>query len=216
MITALIIYHNPDNTIRNIVKRGADEQQLAEAVAQNRERVFMLSWQGDYYYDFPEPMPLTQRLRDVLETDVPEKYYLRTEVAERLCEELAGREVANTVRTGGRGSVDRHMWDVVAEPVIWGGLQAHQTPRTDGISPCINAAAGMGGGQTPIIVQPSYRIRKLTPRECWRLMGISDEDYDKAAAVVSATQLYKQAGNALIPAIAEAILRPIFDRRNDT
>lgn len=42
-----------------------------------------------------------------------------------------------------------------------------------------------------------YRIRKLTPRECWRLMGFSDEDFDKAAAVNSNTQLYAQAGNCL-------------------
>lgn len=42
------------------------------------------------------------------------------------------------------------------------------------------------------------RIRKLTPRECWRLMGFSDSDYDKAATVNSNTQLYKQAGNSIV------------------
>lgn len=52
-----------------------------------------------------------------------------------------------------------------------------------------------------------YRIRKLTPRECWRLMGFStrkpdgtwnDECFDKAEAVCSNTQLYKQAGNSIV------------------
>ena len=43
-----------------------------------------------------------------------------------------------------------------------------------------------------------YRIRKLTPRECGRLMGVSDEDIDKMAAVNSNTQLYKQFGNSIV------------------
>lgn len=45
-----------------------------------------------------------------------------------------------------------------------GGLQKHQTPRNDGICPCINSAAGMGGGQTPIAIRPSFRVRKLTQK----------------------------------------------------
>ena len=42
------------------------------------------------------------------------------------------------------------------------------------------------------------RIRKLTPKECWRLMDFTDEDFEKAAAVNSNTQLYKQAGNSIV------------------
>lgn len=42
------------------------------------------------------------------------------------------------------------------------------------------------------------RIRKLTPKECWRLMDFVDEDYEKAAVVNSASQLYKQAGNSIV------------------
>lgn len=55
-------------------------------------------------------------------------------------------------------------------------------------------------------VESCYRIRKLTPRECWRLMGFSDEDFDKAAAVNSNTQLYKQAGNSIVKNVLMAIL----------
>lgn len=47
-------------------------------------------------------------------------------------------------------------------------------------------------------VATQYRIRKLTPRECGRLMGVSDEDIDKMAAVNSNTQLYKQFGNSIV------------------
>lgn len=50
------------------------------------------------------------------------------------------------------------------------------------------------------------RIRKLTPRECWRLMGFSDEDFDRAEKTNSNTQLYKQAGNSICVPVIEAII----------
>ena len=56
-----------------------------------------------------------------------------------------------------------------------------------------------------------FRIRKLTPLECWRLMGISDEDFYKAKnAGVSNSQLYKQAGNGIVVNVFEAILREMI------
>ena len=58
--------------------------------------------------------------------------------------------------------------------------------------------------------EQEYRIRKLTPRECWRLMGYTDEDFDKAASVNSNTQLYKQAGNAIV----KQVLMAIFSQMN--
>ena len=55
-------------------------------------------------------------------------------------------------------------------------------------------------------VVDQYRLRKLTPRECWRLMGFTDEQFDKAAEVCSNTQLYKQAGNSIVVNVLEAII----------
>lgn len=55
-----------------------------------------------------------------------------------------------------------------------------------------------------------YRIRKLTPRECWRLMGFTDADYEKAAAVNSETSLYSQAGNSIVVPVLEAIFRQMI------
>jgi len=54
------------------------------------------------------------------------------------------------------------------------------------------------------------RIRKLTPKECWRLMGFNDEDVDKAAKVNSNTQLYKQAGNSIVVNVLESILKNLL------
>ena len=56
----------------------------------------------------------------------------------------------------------------------------------------------------------NIRIRKLTPRECWRLMGFDDEDFNKARAVNSDTQLYKQAGNSIVVNVLEAIMSNMF------
>lgn len=54
------------------------------------------------------------------------------------------------------------------------------------------------------------RIRKLTPRECWRLMGFTDEDFDKAKEVNSDSQLYKQAGNSIVVQVLENIFREML------
>lgn len=134
--------------------------------------------------------------------------------------------------------------------VVFGGLQEHQHTESDGISPALTTAMGMGGGQTPIFTEridedmakigqissdgsqcgfvfsddgsmatltvgthgnanphifTKYRIRKLTPLECWRLMGFSDDDFHKAEEVNSNTQLYKQAGNSIVENVLVAI-----------
>ena len=56
------------------------------------------------------------------------------------------------------------------------------------------------------------RIRKLTPKECWRLMGFDDEDFQKAEAVNSNTQLYKQAGNSIVVDVIEKIYKKLFKK----
>lgn len=67
----------------------------------------------------------------------------------------------------------------------------------------------VGGGNQEIKIamnNDEKRIRKLTPLECWRLMGFDDEDFHKAAAVCSNTQLYKQAGNSIVVDVLVGIL----------
>jgi DNA (cytosine-5)-methyltransferase 1 len=59
-------------------------------------------------------------------------------------------------------------------------------------------------------VMDGYRIRKLTPLECWRLMGFDDSDFHKAEKVNSNTQLYKQAGNSIVVNVLEAILEELL------
>lgn len=56
----------------------------------------------------------------------------------------------------------------------------------------------------------NLRIRKLTPKECWRLMGFDDVDYERASKVNSNSQLYKQAGNSIVVNVLEAILKNLL------
>jgi DNA (cytosine-5)-methyltransferase 1 len=63
-----------------------------------------------------------------------------------------------------------------------------------------------------------YRIRKLTPRECWRrqrLLDFKDEDFAKAAEVNSNTELYKEAGNSIVVNVLVAILGQLFEGKED-
>lgn len=69
--------------------------------------------------------------------------------------------------------------------------------------------------QKDSLVASNLRIRKLTPKECWRLMGFDDQDYEKAAAVNSNTQLYKQAGNSIVVNVLEEILCQLFGRNEN-
>lgn len=83
-----------------------------------------------------------------------------------------------------------------------------------GISPTIRENHGQVTGVTETETD-NLRIRKLTPKECWRLMGFTDEEFSKAREVNSDTQLYKQAGNSIVVDVLEAILRNLLtsDRR---
>ena len=74
----------------------------------------------------------------------------------------------------------------------------------DSVSPTIMTA--QGGNRQPLVVDNvKWRIRKLTPKECWRLMGFSDEDCNRASKYVSDSALYKQAGNSIVTSCLVAI-----------
>lgn len=64
-------------------------------------------------------------------------------------------------------------------------------------------------GESQGVVEPDFRIRKLTPRECWRLQGFPDWAFDKAQEVNSNSQLYKQAGNSVTVNVIEVIARKL-------
>ena len=304
-------------------------------VPQNRERVFVVSILGGGQYLFPNKIKLKKRLKDILEPEVDEKYYLSDKTIENFISKIN-----------------------LSENTCIGGMQANQSVKTDGVCTCLTSSMGTGGGYVPMVTEPlacasrgrnpenpsdrtvgapteqrleinesgcsntltsvqkdnyvleprvvqvgnimetdsfggnpqcgrvysadgcsptlntmqgggrepkilesyvekqykkfigkngyvpeffnpyncneiedvaptltaqgdsvtksstvlkseNYRIRKLTPRECWRLMGVRDEQYDKLHDI-SNTQLYKMAGNSIVVDVLMGIFKNLF------
>ena len=90
-----------------------------------------------------------------------------------------------------------------------GGTQWYQQDRiydSEEIAMCHPAQIPEGSYKYQVQDEnKSVRIRKLTPKECFRLMGFDDEDFEKASKVNLDSQLYKQAGNSIVVDVLEAI-----------
>ena len=272
-------------------------------IPQNRERVFIVSIRKDIdtgTFTFPKKQPLQLRVKDMLEPEVDEKFYINSERAKKLIEKItATPEIVggteNRIKTiehlgtcGQKGWVfnvngisrclaatdykdptkiieTRTMIEItepkvkqVGNIVTTGNFKNPQRGRiydADGISPTLNTM--QGGGLEPKFIEPvicrsigrnpenpsdrtagapteqrlepnsqgisntlttvqkdnyvleQYRIRKLTPRECFRLMGFTDNDFDKIKGI-SNTQLYKMVGNSIVVNVLEGIFRELF------
>ena len=94
---------------------------------------------------------------------------------------------------------------------IIGSTQKNAYVGDGSTSPSLTSAMGQGGGHVPMPVYSNLRIRKLTPLECWRLQGFTDEQFYKAQNDgVSNSQLYKQAGNAVTVNVVDYIVKNII------
>ena len=239
-------------------------------IPQNRERVFIVSIRKDIDngFEFPKAVPLQLRLKDMLDDEVDEKYYLSKEQIDRINnsnfmqekKRLQEKDYVDTLLA--RDYKDPKC--VAVEPKRIGGLFDTETSKHQAgsiwdkecISPTIDTM--QGGYRQPLVTiddnvsndeikinvignySPSgydasrivdenglaptvkenhgtvtatiqnYRIRKLTPKECWKLMGFDDEDFEKAEKVNSNTQLYKQAGNSIVVDVLENIFIELF------
>ena len=150
-------------------------------VPQNRERVFCISsLDTGFAFKFPNPVILKKSMSDMLEPSAPERLYLKNGTLES----PITQEVCYCI--------DSNYWK---GSTLENFLTKHRRQLvTD------ESRAGDG----------SFRVRRLTTKEAWRLMGCSDSDFEKAAAVVSSTGLYKLAGNSIVVAVLEAVFRSLF------
>ena len=84
-------------------------------------------------------------------------------------------------------------------------------PRTDGVSNTLTSVSKDNYLVEPDVMHPKYRIRKLTPRECFRLMDVDDADIDKIqGAGICNSQQYKLAGNSIVVNVLYHIFRKMF------
>lgn len=254
--------HNFDNYINTMKALGYNSYyQVLNAkdygIPQNRERVYTLSIRSDIDkedFKFPYKEELKLKLKDILEEEVDDKYYLSDEQINRI--------KFSTFCTNKRRIQEKEYCDTlcardwkdpkcieVADYRYDEGLRI----RKNGLSPCLTLKTGSKslsgntlliknntkkginitwnkmGNTTDIskalttacrtlsknqmstgVIENNLRIRKLTPKECWKLMGFNDEDFEKAQKVNSNTQLYKQAGNSIVVNVLEKIFKNLF------
>lgn len=231
-------------------------------IPQNRERVFMISILGEHKpYVFPNGFDNGLRLKDILDPDVEEKYYISGDKVDKLLSELKdGKpmftltsqnrhgilQVGNIAKTGNWNNpqIGRVYSGYGCSPTLNTMEGGNRQPLTitddthkiikvgeiessyeqpgrvyssDGVSPTVmgNSHGKSTGGYNAIKLLDNrrYRIRKLTPRECWRLMGVDDAIFDKVCeSGISDSQLYKQAGNSIVVNVLEAIFSNLFTK----
>lgn len=154
-------------------------------IPQSRSRCFMVSWLGDYYFEFPQKVKLDKRLKDLLQSDVEEKYYLSDRrIKSQKAHEERNRRMGNSFKwflTDGNG---------ISQTVM-------TTPDKS---------------TSTYIIDDQKNVRKLTPLESWRLMGFDDASFERASKVVATTHLYKQAGNSIVVNVLEAIFKQMIGK----
>lgn len=202
-------------------------------VPQNRERVFMVSIRDcEQPYYFPRPITLTKCIGDVLEDDVPEEYYLSEKMVYYVYSE-GGKNggykpargvqdgdkpayalTANYDKTPRQGNYIRVCATLVGGKWEKINESAKRVYSPDGIAP--TQTAGGGGNLETKILEKQYRIRKLTPKECFRLMGVADTDSDKMIAALSKSRCYQVAGNSIVIDVLAAIFDQLFNGNRNT
>ena len=247
-------------------------------IPQNRERVYLIFIKKELdngKFTYPEPFDNGMRLKDVLEENVDEKFYISEDKVQKFIQTLhidKSDEGSNTPKFV--GNVNRPDFGTGYAGGVWnvdnisptlttmqgGGRQPHimcgidkslngtkfidnancLTAREDrgisnrksegtavievlgnvnpsgkgmngnvfsdnGLSPTLTTNKGEGNK-----ILSNLRIRKLTPKECFRLMGFSDENFEAAEKIVSNSQLYKQAGNSIVVDVLYYILVELY------
>jgi DNA (cytosine-5)-methyltransferase 1 len=204
-------------------------------IPQNRERAFMVSILGSSLYHFPQKQPLKLRLKDMLEKEVDEKYYLSDEKIQSISQWKAQQDPLDTMEKTdklgisptltARGAGEDHSGMILVKEIAtfdetkefanyltWkddkGRLntQDHRAYFEDRLSGTIPA---MERG-VPNVLKNNLRIRKLTPKECYRLMGFGDQAFELAAPNQSNSSLYHQAGDSIVVNVLMELFRGLL------
>lgn len=182
-------------------------------IPQNRERVFVVSIRKDIkqHFEFPKGSNVSAVLKDILEYKGCCHGTLLSRSTSSKCKVILEPDAELPILHN-----------------IYGGFKEKKPRIFTKYSPTIRTSAG--GGHIPSVCTTDkdkiekeiagYKIRKLTPLECWRLMGFDDNDFYKAKQALintyyngkdrADTQLYKQAGNSIVVNVLEEIYKTLF------
>ena len=229
-------------------------------IPQNRERIFLVGFKEFREFRFPKKMELKLRLKDLLENEVDDKYYLSDKMIKTITTPSGGdwnsgkmsfnTDIAKCIRANthkmGIADTDNYIISHSLFPRTskTGQVGSGHLSKTDGTSYCIDTGCSQGVEVRPVQLGQSdqtfahksgtligkenqsaftiraanpngvkidKRIRRLTPLECWRLQGYTDEQFYAAQKVNSDTQLYKQAGNSITVNVMVELFKNIYD-----
>jgi DNA (cytosine-5)-methyltransferase 1 len=195
-----LVGHDNGNTFRVILDRLKNsgyhvKKEVLNAceygnLPQNRERIYIVAFLDEKAYkefEFPEPIRLTRTLRDFIEYDIKQddKYYYTADSC---------------------GFYNKIKENVNNPDTIYQWRRVYVRENKSNLCPTLTANMGTGGHNVPIVYTPTG-IRKLTPRECFNIMGF-DKDFILPNNMAN-THLYKQAGNSVVVPVIERIANEI-------
>lgn len=226
-------------------------------VPQNRERVFIISIRNDinHGFAFPKKYELKVKLKDLLEENVDEKYYLSDKMLDVILSSGTknfyykpeidldiARPLTSTMHKSHRACQDNYVSEQftktgrkleiedclrIKNATKKGYLEAYEGDYVNLQFPNSNTRRARVGEQLAmtllcndsngvVVNDPPLRIRKLTPKECFRLMGFDDEDCDVLIKNgISNTQIYKMAGNSIVVDVLEEIFVALLNQYED-
>tara|TARA_R100001594_G_scaffold48965_1_gene81894 strand:- start:50 stop:1129 length:1080 start_codon:yes stop_codon:yes gene_type:complete len=188
-------------------------------IPQNRERVFIVGFRDEKHsFKFPKKMPLELRLKDIISDNADDKYYLSDEQYKKMktrnrygdhiikkhqhihpCLCAIGKSDVGVIN---ENNYIAHSLYPRSSKTGKGGT-GHLS-KEDGTTYCLDT----GNNQA---IEYDKRIRRLTPKECFRLQGFSDSFVDKCREIgISDTQLYKQAGNSMTADVMAYLIKEIL------
>lgn len=180
-------------------------------IPQTRTRYFLVAiLKNQVEFNFPQKIESNRILKDYLEESVDEKYYLTSDkykksgnkkiFTNKKRDDIEYEVDMNKYSNGGVCGIDKHTKFEISSRLF----------SIYGNSPTL--AASNTANNVKIVVNNGHttRIRKLTPKECWGLMGFDDMDFEKASCVCCETNLYKQAGNSIVVNVIYNVLKKLF------
>ena len=225
----------------DLVKKEAWSNEGKNVVAKGKRRLAEYEGIKTFNFEWPEQTEVTARLRDILVSYVPERFYLSEEKTAALVAQLeggiavkeatkqgyaiaaegdavnfqfpdsktrrgrVGKQIANTLEASSinQGVVEAEVQSLGNVNPSGNGMNGNVYNIDAGLSPTLTTNKGEG---PRISKAPKYRIRKLTPLECFRLQGFTDAQHQAVLdAGISDSQRYKQAGNAVTVNVIHAI-----------